>query len=121
MRLLLIDDDQDIHGYYKAVFGAVSCIKKVITVATPEQFAKALIAKPDLFIVDICLEQPIDGLQLIQKHKDDIGQKPIIIMSAMDDIHLAVQKLQAQGFKCHGAFQKPISLLEIGEFFGESL
>ena len=119
MRLLLIDDDEHLHGYLKAVFSAVRCIKKVHCVSTPEQFAKALITKPDLFIVDVDLKADINGLELVQKHKDEIGKKPVIIMSAMDDIHLAVTKLQGQGFNCVTAFQKPINIKEIGVFFGD--
>ncbi|HRX84006.1 MAG TPA: response regulator [Phycisphaerae bacterium] len=83
-RILLIDDDRDIHESVTAILHPhgyrVTCCW-----TGPSGLAELRRARPDLLLLDIMLSSPTEGLDLAREIRGDpeISHTPIVLISAM--------------------------------------
>ena len=64
MKVLVLDDDKNLHPYYTAVLMGIKNIKSVTTVATVHAFGEAILDEPHIIFCDIYME-PMRGCDII--------------------------------------------------------
>lgn len=86
-KILLIDDDPDMHHSVKAMleprgFEIICCL------TGPEGVAKAREERPDLILLDIMLSSPSEGFHLAYdlSKDDELKDIPIIMISAIGSL-----------------------------------
>lgn len=109
-KLLIIDDDQDIHIAYGAFFRTHGY---TVRMAGNSIVGEAEIAhfKPDLIILDIMMDQADEGFVLAQKLLDNRIMIPIVISSAIAKAGQEIFDFSIPNIKA--VMQKPVNLDEI--------
>jgi len=84
-KILMVDDDQEFLDAGQTVLEAKGY--SVITASNVDQ-AKEIITqqKPDLIFLDIMMEQPDDGINLVHRLRKEGLKTPIVMLSAVSKV-----------------------------------
>lgn len=96
MRILLVEDDEDVGGF---VAKGLREAGHVVTVATTGRDGLFLAASEpfDAIILDRMLPGGVDGLSLLQAFRAQGGRTPVLILSALAQVDERVRGLRAGG------------------------
>ena len=119
MRVLVLDDDLGVLLYLKTVLRPIPKVSKVSTASHEKAFSKLLEEGDYDFIISDVLMRPTMGPDILRKHKEKIGNTPIMLISCSDDLVQVEDELLEERFNIVGSFQKPILPLTFLEFFND--
>ena len=117
MKVLVLDDDKNLHPYYTAVLMGIKNIKSVTTVATVHAFGEAILDEPHIIFCDIYME-PMRGCDIIRNYRKEIGKTPIVMMSCSDKLREISEELIEEGFDVVESLEKPVTPLVFHELLG---
>jgi len=108
-RVLLVDDEPDILLSLKAILSRAGY---QVETATNIDDAMSTIHKdlPDVVILDIVMQGPKDGVELLKKIKESYPQMQAIMLSGKGNIQVAVETIKLGAFDY---LEKPISANEL--------
>ena len=117
MRVLVLDDDAGVLLYLKTVLRPIRKVSKVSTAPHEKAFSKLLEEGDyDFIISDICMRDTT-GPDILRKHKEKVGNTPIVLISCSDDLEVIEDELLEERFNIVGSFHKPIMPATFLEFF----
>ena len=115
MNILVLDDDTNIHPYYRYVIRHVRGVGTICLASDEKQFVEMLgRTNFHVIVVDIHME-PKSGPDILRSHKDKLVGKEIIILSCADDIHFEADSLTRDGLQVLAYFQKPLVIEDFVE------
>ena len=88
-RILIIDDDEDYRASTRALLEGEG-YEVTEAVCGRDGLKAAQAEKPDLIVLDIMMESPIEGYSVVQalKHRDEYGDVehiPVVMVSSVQD------------------------------------
>ncbi|HEY1340398.1 MAG TPA: response regulator [Bryobacteraceae bacterium] len=103
-RILVADDDPDIHDLLKSILqdtvAAVDCVS-----SGREALARVEAQAYDLVLTDVCMPE-VDGLELLQRIHERRPGLPVVVMTALNTQESVIAAIQKNAF---AYFSKPFS------------
>src|SRR5690242_20641155 len=103
-RVLVVDDDPDIHDLLKSILrdavAAVDCVS-----SARDALARVEAQAYDLVLTDVCMPE-VDGLELLQRIHDRRPGLPVVVMTALNTQESVIAAIQKNAF---AYFSKPFS------------
>ena len=106
MKVCIIDDDANLLKYYEMILKTIGV--QYYLCKDEGELEIALQHSPDIFIVDIMLDDAY-GPDVLERHFKEIVGKPVIMMSSSDHIAKIGMELRKKGINVIETMQKPIS------------
>ena len=108
MNILVLDDDQSIHAYYRYVLKHIKGVGIITMSHDMISFQRNLRMNPyHVIICDIHME-PISGPDILRAHKEEIFGKEIIMLSCADALKDVGEQLASEGVNIRACLQKPL-------------
>ena len=108
MNILVLDDDQAIHAYYRHILKQIKGVG-VITIAHDDQsFSDALSKNRYRVILSDIHMEPKSGPNILRDHREEIAGMEIIMLSCADSLDEQAKALTKDGVNVKAYFQKPL-------------
>lgn len=109
-KILLVDDDQDIIGPFGRYFKRNGFPNTFTAQKAKEALEFIEKEKPDLMILDIQLNDEIDGVEILRRTRTTLSPNTLVIMVSG---HKELHENECRKIGCHDFWGKPIGPDEI--------
>ena len=108
MNILVLDDDENIHAYYRHILKQIKGAGIITTVSSSIAFGRSLkMNNYHVILCDIHME-PLSGPDILRAYKGRIAGKEIIMLSCADKLQDESNSLIKDGINVRACFQKPL-------------
>ena len=108
MNILVLDDDMDLHAYYRSILKQMKGVGIITMSYDFTSFRRCLRMHPyHVIICDIHMD-PISGPDILRANKDEIAGKEIVMLSCSDALKAESKALTNEGINIRACFQKPL-------------
>ena len=117
-KVLVVDDTNDNLVLISLAVQEMNC--RVVTAVNGEDaLAVALLAEPDLILMDIAMPK-LDGIEATRliRQQDNLHDVPVVILSAFDSESFRQKAVEAG---VNGYFTKPVDFERLRQFIGKLL
>ncbi|MHB9155883.1 MAG: response regulator [Endomicrobiales bacterium] len=105
MRILIIDDDQDVLEFLKTFFGNMGH-EAVLASTSKEGLRQVVVNPPDLVLLDIMMPEK-DGLVVLKEIKEVDKEVPVAMITAYKDAEHVIEAFRLGALDC---LLKPFNL-----------